>query len=95
MMKEKTQTLVTDQLYNLVAGFLYALSICYFAKGADFALGGLVGSGLVGQLSVGVPHRHHNAGAECAPDFAGLRFVGRAFLGKTVISMLWCTLLRS
>ena len=41
MMKEKTQTLVTDQLYNLVAGFLYALSICYFAKGADFAPGGL------------------------------------------------------
>ena len=40
MMKEKTQTLVTDQLYNLVAGFLYALSICYFAKGADFAPGG-------------------------------------------------------
>ena len=37
MMKEKAQTLVTDQLYNLVAGFLYALSICYFAKGADFA----------------------------------------------------------
>ena len=32
MMKEKAQTLVTDQLYNLVAGFLYALSICYFAK---------------------------------------------------------------
>lgn len=41
MMKEKAQTLVTDQLYNLVAGFLYALSICYFAKGADFAPGGL------------------------------------------------------
>ena len=31
MMKEKTQTLVTDQLYNLAAGFLYAPSICYFA----------------------------------------------------------------
>ena len=48
MIKEKAQTLVTDQLYNLVAGFLYALSICYFAKGADFAPGGLSGLALLG-----------------------------------------------
>ena len=55
MMKEKTQTLVTDQLYNLVAGFLYALSICYFAKGADFAPGGLSGLALLGNYLWGFP----------------------------------------
>lgn len=82
MMKEKTQTLVTDQLYNLVAGFLYALSICYFAKGCRLCTRRAVGSGLVGQLSVGVPHRHHNAGAECAPDFAGLPLCGARLSGE-------------
>ena len=40
---------------------------------------------------MGVPHRHRNAGAERALILLGFRFVGRAFLGKTVISMLWCT----
>ena len=55
MMKEKAQTLVTDQLYNLVAGFLYALSICYFAKGADFAPGGLSGLALLGNYLWGFP----------------------------------------
>ena len=37
------RTLVVDQLYNLAAGFLYALSICYFARGSDFAPGGISG----------------------------------------------------
>ena len=69
MIREKTQTLVTDQLYNLAAGFLYALSICYFAKGADFAPGGLSGLALLGNYLWGFP-------------------IG---IGKTVISMLWCT----
>lgn len=55
MIKEKAQTLVTDQLYNLVAGFLYALSICYFAKGADFAPGGLSGLALLGNYLWGSP----------------------------------------
>lgn len=82
MMKEKTQTLVTDQLYNLVAGFLYALSICYFAKGCRLCTRRAVGSGLVGQLSVGIPHRHHNAGAECASDFAWLPLCGTRLSGK-------------
>lgn len=82
MMKEKTQNLVTDQLYNLVAGFLYALSICYFAKGAELCTRRAVGSCLAGQLSVGVSHRYCNAGAECAFDFARLPLCGAHLSGK-------------
>ena len=81
MLKEKTRTLVTDQLYNLVAGFLYALSICYFAKGANFAPGGLSGLALLGNYLWGA-HRHHNAGAECTLDFAWLPLCGKRLPGE-------------
>ena len=91
MMKEKAQTLVTDQLYNLVAGFLYALSICYFAKGADFAPGGLSGLALLGNYLWGFPIGITTLVLNVPLILLGFRFVGRAFLGKTVISMLWCT----
>mgnify|MGYP000140403077 FL=1 len=91
MMKEKTQTLVTDQLYNLAAGFLYALSICYFAKGADFAPGGLSGLALLGNYLWGFPIGITTLVLNVPLILLGFRFVGRAFLGKTVISMLWCT----
>ncbi len=91
MMKEKTQTLVTDQLYNLAAGFLYALSICYFAKGADFAPGGLSGLALLGNYLWGFPIGITTLVLNVPLVLLGFRFVGRAFLGKTVISMLWCT----
>ena len=91
MMKEKTQTLITDQLYNLVAGFLYALSICYFAKGADFAPGGLSGLALLGNYLWGFPIGITTLVLNVPLVLLGFRFVGRAFLGKTVVSMLWCT----
>ena len=91
MMKEKTQTLVTDQLYNLAAGFLYALSICYFAKGADFAPGGLSGLALLGNYLWGFPIGITTLVLNVPLILLGFRFVGRTFLGKTVISMLWCT----
>ena len=91
MMKEKAQTLVTDQLYNLVAGFLYALSICYFAKGADFAPGGLSGLALLGNYLWGFPIGITTLVLNVPLILLGFRFVGRTFLGKTVISMLWCT----
>ena len=82
MIKEKTQTLVTDQLYNLVAGFLYALSICYFAKGADFAPGGLSGLALLGNYLWGFPIGITTLVLNVPLVLLGFRFVGRAFLGK-------------
>lgn len=82
MMKGKAQTLVTDQLYNLVAGFLYALSICYFAKGADFAPGGLSGLALLGNYLWGFPIGITTLVLNVPLVLLGFRFVGRAFLGK-------------
>lgn len=82
MIKEKAQTLVTNQLYNLVAGFLYALSICCFAKGADFAPGGLSGLALLGNYLWGFPIGITTLVLNVPLVLFGFRFVGRAFLGK-------------
>lgn len=43
----KSRRIITDQLYNVAAGLLYAVSICYFAQAADFAPGGLSGLALI------------------------------------------------
>lgn len=85
------RTLVVDQLYNLAAGFLYALSICYFARGSDFAPGGISGLALIvnylWHLPVGITTLVFNL-----PLVAlSIRFVGRAFLAKSLVSMVWCT----
>ena len=85
------RALVVDQLYNLAAGFLYALSICYFARGSDFAPGGVSGLALIvnylWHLPVGITTLVFNL-----PLVAlSIRFVGRAFLAKSLVSMVWCT----
>lgn len=85
------RTFVADQLYNLAAGFLYALSICYFARGSDFAPGGISGLALIvnylWHLPVGITTLVFNL-----PLVAlSIRFVGRAFLAKSLVSMVWCT----
>ena len=77
--------------YNLAAGFLYALSICYFARGSDFAPGGVSGLALIvnylWHLPVGITTLVFNL-----PLVAlSIRFVGRAFLAKSLVSMVWCT----
>ena len=82
------RTLVVDQLYNLAAGFLYALSICYFARGSDFAPGGISGLALIvnylWHLPVGITTLVFNL-----PLVAlSIRFVGRAFLAKSLVSGL-------
>ena len=94
MIKEKTQTFVTDQLYNLVAGFLYALSICYFAKGADFAPGGLSGLALLGNYLWGLPIGITTLVLNVPLVLLGFRFVGRAFLYAVVYLFSGCCLCR-
>lgn len=85
------RTVLTDQFYNLIAGLLYAVSICYFARGADYAPGGLSGLALIinylWHLPVGVTTLVLNVPL----ILLCLRFVGRAFLLRTLVSMLWCT----
>ena len=79
------RTLVVDQLYNLAAGFLYALSICYFAPGGISGLALIVN--YLWHLPVGITTLVFNL-----PLVAlSIRFVGRAFLAKSLVSMVWCT----
>ena len=83
------RALVGDQLYNLAAGFLYALSICYFARGSDFAPGGSAGRALIVNylchLPVGITTLVFNL-----PLVAlSIRLEGRAFLAKSLVSMVW------
>lgn len=85
------RTIVIDQLYNLVAGILYAVSICYFAKNADFAPGGLSGLALIGNYLWGLPIGTTTLVLNIPLILLSLKFLGKAFLGKTLITMLWCT----
>lgn len=77
--KGKIRVLLVDQLYNLAAGLLYAVSICYFAKGADFAPGGLSGLALIfnhlWKLPIGITTLVLNIPL----ILLSIRFVGRAF----------------
>lgn len=85
------RTIVIDQLYNLVAGILYAVSICYFAKNADFAPGGLSGLALIGNYLWGLPIGTTTLVLNIPLILLSLKFLGKTFLGKTLITMLWCT----
>lgn len=85
------RTIVIDQLCNLVAGILYAVSICYFAKNADFAPGGLSGLALIGNYLWGLPIGTTTLVLNIPLILLSLKFLGKTFLGKTLITMLWCT----
>lgn len=87
---EKSRTIFIDQLYNLAAGILYAVSICYFAAGADFAPGGLSGLALIGNYLWGLPIGITTLVLNVPLVLLSLRFLGRKFLVKTLVSMLWC-----
>ena len=85
------RTIVIDQLYNLVAGILYAVSICYFAKNADFAPGGLSGLALIGNYLWGLPIGTTTLVLNIPLILLSLKFLGKTLLGKTLVTMLWCT----
>lgn len=80
-----------DQLYNIVAGILYAVSICYFAQNANFAPGGLSGLALIGNYLWGLPIGVTTLVLNVPLILLSLKFLGRTFLVKTLITMLWCT----
>ena len=89
--KRKTQTLVTDQLYNLAAGVSVCPEHLLFCQGRRLCTGGLSGLALLGNYLWGFPIGIATLVLSVPLILLGFRFVGRAFLGKTVISMLWCT----
>lgn len=85
------RTTLIDQLYNIVAGLLYAVSICYFAQNADFAPGGLSGLALIGNHLWNLPIGITTLVLNIPLVLLSLKFLGRSFLIKTLITMLWCT----
>ena len=84
--------ILVDQVYNLTAGLLYAVSISYFAQGADFAPGGISGVALILRHLWGVPLGGATLVLNIPLVLLCLRFLGKLFLGKTLVSMMWCTL---
>ena len=88
---KKIRTLLIDQLYNIAAGLLYAVSICYFAQNADFAPGGLSGLALIGNHLWNLPIGITTLVLNVPLILLSLKFLGRSFLVKTLITMLWCT----
>lgn len=83
--------LLIDQLYNIIAGILYAVSICYFAQNANFAPGGLSGLALIGNYLWNLPIGITTLVLNIPLILLSLKFLGRTFLVKTLITMLWCT----
>lgn len=88
---KKFRIIFIDQLYNIVAGLLYAVSICYFAQNADFAPGGLSGLALIGNHLWNLPIGITTLVLNIPLVLLSLKFLGRSFLIKTLITMLWCT----
>lgn len=85
------RTIAIDQLYNIAAGILYAVSICYFAQNANFAPGGLSGLALIGNYLWDLPIGITTLVLNIPLILLSLKFLGRGFLVKTLVSMLWCT----
>lgn len=91
MRGERWKNFVVDQCYNLLAGLLYAASISYFAWGADFAPGGISGLALICNHLWGVPVGVTTLVFNIPLIFLSYRFVGKNFLGKSLLSLLYCT----
>lgn len=87
----KYRAFSADQIYNLVAGFLYALSISYFAQGADYAPGGVSGLALILRHLWGMPLGLATLALNVPLILICLRFLGHGFLFKSLVSMAWCT----
>lgn len=88
---KKYRNLLMDQICNLVAGMLYAVSISYFAQGAAFAPGGISGVALILRHLWGVPLGLATLALNIPLVLVCLRFLGRGFLIKTLVTMMWCT----
>lgn len=85
------RSLLIDQLYNIAAGILYAVSICYFAQNANFAPGGVSGLALIGNHLWNLPIGISSLVLNVPLILLSLKFLGRSFLVKTLVTMLWCT----
>lgn len=91
MYHSNRKVFITDQLYNLCAGFLYAAGICCFAQNAEFAPGGVSGIALICNHIWGMPIGLTSLAINLPLAAVCCRFLGRKFLMRTLISVLYCT----
>ena len=93
MKKRTIDRLLADQAYNLAAGFLYAAGICYFARGASFAPGGISGLALIANHLFRSPIGLTSLLLNLPLIVWSLKTVGKRFLLRTARSVLICTLI--
>ena len=84
------KTVMLDQIYNLVAGFLYAAAISYFAGGADFAPGGVSGIALICNHLWRWPIGLVTVLINIPLALGSVFFVGKLFLIRSMISTVYC-----
>ena len=83
--------ILKDALYFTVGGFLYALGICTFAKGAQFAPGGISGLAMIANALWNVPIGVITLILNIPFVLLSWKYVGKKFLIKSLISMVVCT----
>lgn len=81
------RSIVTDLLFNLAGGFLYALGLYTFAKMGDFAPGGISGLALIGNHLWGFPIGLTTILLNVPLVVLSYRVVGRRFILKSLGSM--------
>ena len=89
--KKQLREFVLDQLYNIAGSFLYAAGVCYFAKNAPFAPGGVSGLALIIHHLTGLPIGLTTLVLNVPLILVSYRFLGRDFLRRTLVSMAWLT----
>lgn len=88
--RQTVRQIAVDQIYNLVAGFLYAAAISYFAGGSNFAPGGVSGLALIANHLWGLPIGGVTILVNLPLILVSYFFVGRNFLVKSIVSTLYC-----
>lgn len=90
-MQNRWKGIITDQIYNTLGAFLYAVGIVTFAKNAGFAPGGLSGLALLLNYLWNLPIGVMTLMLNIPLIVLCYRYVGKQFLFKTAISMVYCT----
>ncbi|MDO5141754.1 MAG: YitT family protein [Eubacteriales bacterium] len=93
MALEKHERRAVDLLCDGIGGVAYALGLETFAKAGDFAPGGVSGLALLVEQLCGLPVGLTVLALNVPLLLLGYRCIGRAFLCRTVRSMVVCTVL--
>ena len=84
MTRPDLRRLFIDQVYNLAAAFLYSAGVCYFARTAAFAPGGVSGLALILHHLFALPIGLTTLALNLPLAVLCWRFLGRGFLGRSL-----------